>query len=230
MEMERPREAAGGGAMKTAKIFVIAAIALVLSLTFVLAGCEGGGDDGTSNNGYNENDSNGSGGEDTNGTLESGLIVATAPNDPSDQPFVGDFKFHDEIVCTNVSVCEFEWIKGTSGKVEFTHPLALFLTKIAYPGPGETEQVSWDQPGDWGLAPQGMYSNEEGSEYLVETKLSDGVVKLIIHDFVEFGASIDRANIIGDDGETKIGQISVDLTTITFTFADGFSPVFTHIE
>lgn len=202
--------------MKSLQLFAIALIATVLSFASALAGCEGGGSDGSSNNGYTEDDSNGSGGEDTNGTLEAGLIVATAPNDLSGKPFVGDFSFDGNVACTQVSVCEFE----TTGsvKVEFTHPLALFLNKYATANPDEDTQVSWDKPGDWGLAPQGVYLDENAKfEGLVKTWIEDGQVLL------EFEGSVIGA-VEGDTfsweyAEYNIkfdGTISSDLGVISY--------------
>lgn len=207
--------------MCTFKNAAIALIALVLGL-FALAGCEGAEDEGsTNNNGYNEDDTNGSGGEDTNGTIEAGLIVATAPNDPSGKPFVGDFSFDGNVVCAQVSVCEFE--ATGSVKVEFTHPIALFLNKFATANPDEDTQVSWDQPGDWGLAPNGTYRDDDGQEHAVQTIVEDvtGQEQILLQ---EDGGTIGAVNGQEFSWEepgrvytmTYSGTIHADLATVVY--------------
>lgn len=201
--------------METFKNAAIALVALVLGLTFALAGCEGAGDDGsTGNNGYVGDDSNG-GGDDTNGTLESGLVIATAPNDPSGQPFVGDFKFDNEVVCTNVSVCEFE--ATGSVKIEFTHPLALFLDKYATANSDEDQQVSWDKPGDWGLAPQGTYVDEEdGDEELVKTWIEADQILIESSGSIVGAVERDKFSWETEDVAYSNGTISLDLSTVSY--------------
>ena len=193
--------------MKLAKTFAICMIAVALSL-FALAGCEGAG--GGNTGASPEGDASGNNGEDTNGVLESGLIIATAPND-----FVGDFSFDGEVVCSGVNSCEFE-VAGVV-TVQFVSKDKLFLNKYATANPDEVQEVTWDEPGDWGLAPQGIYVREEGQiEGLTKTWFEDGQILLEWKGTVLGTVDEDKFVREYEDGGGYSGSISTDLKSIVY--------------
>ncbi|MFA4846182.1 MAG: hypothetical protein WC654_06525 [Patescibacteria group bacterium] len=198
--------------MKLTKSFAICVIAAAVCL-FALAGCEGAGGGNTGNNGY-EGDGYVNG-EDTSGVLEAGLVIATAPND-----FVGDFYFDGEVACTNVNTCEFE-ATGVV-EIEFTSKDKLFLTKYAKANPDEDQEVNWDIPGDWGLAPQGLYFDEKDKiEGLTKTWIEDGQILLEWKGTI-LGAIVgDKFTWESEGGSKYTGSVSTDLKTITYHVIKG---------
>jgi len=184
---------------------VIIAVALTL---FALAGCENAGDSNTGNNyqgdGYIDNS------EDSSGVITTGLVVATAPNE-----FVGDFSFNGEVVCTGVSVCEFE-ATGTV-EVEFVSKDKLFLNKYAKANPDMDQEVNWDEPGDWGLAPNGTYYDENAKfEGLVKTWVEDGQILLEFEGSIIGAIKGDKFSWETDKAKHTNGLISADLNLISY--------------
>jgi len=199
--------------MKLFQMVVICVIAMALSM-FVLAGCEGAGGD-------NINSSEGDGyvnGEETSGVLKAGLVIAKAPND-----FIGDFSFNGEVGCTNVSVCEFE--ETGMVEIEFVSKDKLFLTKYATANPDKTLEIYWDKPGDWGLAPNGWYRDEENdTEGEAKTTATDGQIMLKWVPMTILGAvNGDTFKWNDGEGDTTSGTISLDIKTINLhkTYSTG---------
>ncbi len=148
---------------------------------------------------------------------KSGLVIATAPNE-----FVGDFTFNGEVVCVNVNVCEKKTIgeKKTGGGVvwvKFFRQDSLFLNKVVGIDPMDPVKVFWDEPEDWGLAPNGTY-RDEADQYEGEatTEMVDGHFEL--HWAGSILGIVDRNSFsVADDAiEISNGIISDDLKTITY--------------
>jgi len=104
------------------------------------------------------------------------------------------------------------------GKVEagFKCPNHLFVPKFVSPDSDKAVEVSWNQPGDWGLAPNGTYRDENNSESEYSTTVGQEGVLLL-----EYGSIIGRIQGQAfswetEAGSTVEGMISEDLKTITF--------------
>lgn len=178
------------------------------------------------------------------GTIRSGLVVARAPNDLEGQPFVGDFYFgnpekvarwwryscHEDedkscegeeedprtLACQDANSCEVE----AEGEVtiEFRCPKHLFLPRTVSGNPDAPTSVSWNAPGDWGLAPNGTYYHEEAQhEADVKTYIAQGQI-LLRDDGDIVGAVTGSSFAWTTEGGTiySNGSISDDLGTISY--------------
>lgn len=178
------------------------------------------------------------------GTIRSGLVVARAPNDLEGQPFVGDFYFgnpekvarwwryscHEDedkscegeeedprtLACQGANSCEIE----AEGEVtiEFRCPKHLFLPRTVSGDPDAPTSVSWNTPGDWGLAPNGVYRYDDDTDYTfdVTTESKDGEIRLVA-DGNKLGV-VKGNSFAGVDTAVEYtnGVISEDLATITY--------------
>jgi len=151
-------------------------IALLLSMPLAFAmGC---GDSPSNTNPGNEDvsgnpDNGGTGGD--LGVIESRLVVAQAP-----AGFSGDFYFEDVLVCAGATSCEAPIDDWFSTEIRFEYPKHLFLPREISPQIGGPKYViTWDDPGDWGLAPQGTYFHEQDLfEGKVTTWVEEGQILL----------------------------------------------------
>ena len=189
---------------------------LAAFVPFAIAmGCEGGDSDGTTGSTI-DNDGNGST-EDP--TLQSGLVVAKAPGG-----FTGDFTFTEPLgplwvfkTCEDTASCEAFYYGAMT--VNFECPSHLFVPKVMVADPKKDQEVTWDNPGDWGLAPNGTYHDVEGdSDVEILTWVKDGEILLAEENI---GSVIGK--IIGNTfswtpqkGTKHSGSITDDLRTITY--------------
>ncbi|MBI2474980.1 hypothetical protein HYV69_00980 [Candidatus Uhrbacteria bacterium] len=188
---------------------ILSVIITVALSIFVLAGCEGGGADNTGGN-YSYNEDGYVNGEDSNGELKTGLVIATAPND-----FVGDFYFDENLECEASSSCKAE-VEGTI-QIEFKRTDALFLTKYVAVGSDKEQTVTWDEPGDWGLAPNGMYFSDESNDNVeVETIMEDGNILLRKKGYMLGEVYGNKFSYTAEGGTEYNGIITADLKTISY--------------
>ncbi len=179
----------------------------LLCLVPLAMGC--GSSAGSNGNGSATKDGGGldnDGGGTTDTGSKSGLIVAKAPSG-----FVGDFYFGSDLTCASANSCEAS-VTG-SIKVEFKCPKHLFLPKFASSDPKKDTQIVWTAPGDWGLAPNGTYRDQDDATYQVETKLEGGVIKLYVYGLADHGVLVQGNQM--HSGSKKAGSISDNLKTIT---------------
>ncbi|MBI5369666.1 hypothetical protein HZA85_00520 [Candidatus Uhrbacteria bacterium] len=188
---------------------------LVLCVPLALAmGC--GTDDQAARDLANCQKKGGCGADAGDNTNQSGLVLATAPNDLTGKPLVGDFYFDENLACSSVSTCEAS-VTGVV-TVQIRCPKHLILPKTATGDPKKTTTVVWNQPGDWGLAPKGLYRFGNGT-YEVETKIGDKGVKMVVYGLWDDGVLVHGSNLVYYNGKDS-GNISDDLKTITLIGLD----------
>ncbi len=183
------------------------ALRLALSVPLALAmGCDTESnttDDLTGN-------TSGAGGEGSFGTIESGLIVAMAPDG-----LTGDFYFNDQLTCEDSASCEAS-VEG-SITVELKRPERLFIPKTVTGSASGQTTVTWSET-DWGLAPNGQYRFED-DDYVrpAYTELVNGKIELV-WDGNHLGVVVGNT-FSGVDGNSEYvnGVISDDLSTISYT-------------
>lgn len=204
-----------------------------LSLVFALllaiagAGCGAAGDKNPANVSNDTNTVGGdSNGKDTTSVQTGALVTATAP-----QGILGDFAFDGTVTCSGVNTCEAQ-VTG-SITVTFTCPNHLFLPKLVVAPKADTNVV-WNQPGDWGLAPNGTYRYEQfQQDVTVKTYVVDQ--QIILESAGSGIGVIDGDKFLWNlDGDKNVGTVSVDLKTIVYhnTTASGseFDITLTRIE
>lgn len=188
--------------MKTATSLIFA-----LLLAFAGAGCaaDSGTDPGANNGNTVGNNPDGN---NTTGTKTLALITATVPDGIS-----GDFYFGDNLACEGVNSCEAE-VTGTI-MVTFKCPQHLFLPKVLT-DPKKDQKVTWDNPGDWGLAPSGTYRDEKFKQDLTVSTSVEGQQILLDADGEVLGAIAHDQFSWKSESGTYTGTVSVDLKTITY--------------
>ena len=144
------------------------------------------------------------------GTIESGLVVAMAP-----EGLTGDFYFNDDLVCEAAASCEVN-VEG-SITVELKRPERMFVPKTAAGSKSGKTTVTWTDA-DWGLAPNGEYRFED-DDYVrpAYTELVDGKIHLVWNGN-QLGIVVGKT-FSGFDGDSEYvdGLISDDLSTISYT-------------
>lgn len=155
-----------------------------------------------------DNDASGS----TDTAPQSGTVVAMAPDG-----LTGDFYFADTLTCTGTSSCEAS-VEG-SVTVEFKCPKHLFLPKSAVGDPTKDQQITWKDPGDWGLAPNGTYSKEDGNEHTVKTTMENtsGQHQVLLWEDEDVIGAVSGNTFSWDAEYAKYsGTVSDDLKTIVY--------------
>lgn len=189
---------------------------IVLSLPLAFAmGCGDSPSDTSTPDDVGGNPDNGGGPGGDVGTVQSGLVVAKAPEGLS-----GDFYFAGDLLCSGASSCE----ANVEGQIEikFVCPNHLFVPKtvggadkkVIIDANGEWKvTVTWDNPGDWGLSPNGTYTWQNNDKYQVETKVEGSTIRLYAHGLWDDGLNVQGSELVYDSKPS--GNISDDLKTVT---------------
>lgn len=178
-------------------------VALATSLGATLGGCASPAE---------EPENEGPGTTDIGPNIESGLVVAMAP-----EGLTGDFYFNDDLVCEASAFCEAN-VEG-SIMVELKRPERMFLPKTAAGSKSGKTTVTWSDT-EWGLAPDGLYRPAEetftGPAY---TELVNGKIHLV-WDGNQLGVVVGNTfSGMHGDIEFSNGLISDDLSTISYTMS-----------
>jgi hypothetical protein len=183
------------------------AITLLLALVLVPLSMGCGSVDDTSGN------PTASGGKNKGGidSLETGLVVAKTPVGLNGTPFVGDFWFGTDLICSGVSSCELMVTGDTT--ISFKCPKHLFVPRTAYGNPAKTIEVTWTADSDWGLAPKGTYGDQDGATYQVETKVDGKNIVLYAHGLWDDGLIVQGNDLVYNNKPS--GNVSADLKVVT---------------
>ncbi len=198
----------------------LALLALSVPLAFAMGcGTESASDSNTDPSDVSGNPDNGGTGGGDLGVIESGLVIAQAP-----EGLKVDFYFGYDLdappVCMAASSCEVN-VEDYVIEVRVKCPTHLFVAKTVDRKGKDEVEVNWDSPGDWGLAPQGTYATENGTEYEVSTKIEDGVILLYVYGLQDVGVPIEGNKIIYEGN--NCGDVSDDLLVINLTCGDPFT-------